>query len=69
MEIYLQLADWLAPNNTLSQLEAIKLAVLFCIAYGFRTSTDALYFLKSEKMKPFIYTSNEERKKYNFRLN
>ena len=59
MEPYFELTDWLLPDNTMSQAEAIKYAVWFCIDYEFTTPEEALNHLKMKELKPFLYSSDE----------
>ena len=53
MEDYFELTDWLLPDNTMSQVEAIKHAVWFCIDHEFITPEETLKHLKKEELMPF----------------
>ena len=55
MEPYFELTDWLLPDNTMSQTEAIKYAVWFCIDHEFITPQEALNHLKDENLTPVCY--------------
>lgn len=55
MEPYFELTDLLHPDNTMSQAEAIKCAVWFCIDYEFTTPEKALNHLKKEELNPVCY--------------
>ncbi len=55
MEPYFELADVIHPNNTMSQTEAIKCAVWFCIDHEFTTPEEALNHIKNEDLNPVCY--------------
>lgn len=59
MEPYFELTDWLLPDNTMSQTEAIKYAVKFCSEYGFTAPEYALSFLKEAEIMPILSSSKD----------